>query len=151
MALFTILEPPDGRPEKVAVIKEGFSIPAMIFSALWALAHRMWIVAILLFTVTIVLQLCVSVFEFDGILVLCADLAVALLFGFEARALQILSLKRAGFSIAELVSADNEKSAELQYFLNRPNNVERNLAKSNKTILPVTSEHHDALGLFGSH
>jgi hypothetical protein len=150
MALFTILEPPDGRPEKVAVVPEGFSIRAAVFTIFWALWHRMWIIAVLLFVLSVSLELAARAFRLDPAIVTVSGLAVSLLFGFEARALQILSLKRAGYNVEGMISAESRESAELQYFSRRPAQTAQELPPL-ASSLPAMSQHHDALGLFGSH
>ena len=45
MALFTVLEPPDKKPERVAFVPEKFAGGALVFGFLWALWHRMWVIA----------------------------------------------------------------------------------------------------------
>ena len=52
MTIFTVLEPPDGNPERVAFVREGFSWSALLLTVLWAVWHRMWVVAALLFALT---------------------------------------------------------------------------------------------------
>lgn len=151
MALFTILEAPDGLPEKVAVIREGFSLPAAAFTMFWALWHRMWVVAVLLFAITVALELGAGAFRLDPMLVSAAGLAVSILFGFEARALRALSLSRAGYRNVGMISAESRESAELQYFTQRPAGQAPAPAAPQAPTRPAMSQHHDALGLFGSH
>lgn len=151
MALFTILEAPDGQPEKVAVIREGFSLPAAAFTIFWALWHRMWIVAVLLFLITVALELGAGALRLDPMLMSGAGLAVSLLFGFEARALQAVSLSRAGYRNVGMISAESRESAELQYFAQRYTGQAPAPAAPQISTRPAPGQHHDALGLFGSH
>ena len=55
MKIYTVLEPPDGKSERVAFVPEGFSWGALMFGLLWALWHRMWVVALLLFVLSLVI------------------------------------------------------------------------------------------------
>jgi hypothetical protein len=110
----------------------------------------MWIIAVLLFVLSVSLELAARAFRLDPAIVTVSGLAVSLLFGFEARALQILSLKRAGYNVAGMISAESRESAELQYFSRRPARTAQELPQI-ASSLPAMSQHHDALGLFGSH
>lgn len=145
MALFNILEAPDGQPERVAFIREGFSWGALIFTVLWALFHRMWVVAALLF----VIFTAVAVAEVRDLigpeLGAAINFAIALLFGFEARRLQSLSLERAGFRPTGLIEATSLEAAELSYFASRASAMSVPAAS---VRLPAHSA--DTLGIFGN-
>lgn len=143
MALFNVLEPPDGKPERVVFIREGFSWGALIFTVLWALFHRMWVVGAVLFSafalVAAAQALGLIVPQFANAL----QLAISLLFGFEARKLQAMSLERAGFTIAGLIEAANLEAAELSYFASR--------APLPVQVAPVRVPlQPDTLGIFGN-
>lgn len=150
MALFTVLESPSGRPDKVALIREGFSFWAAMFTVFWALSKRMWVVAVLLFAVFVGLALAQQMFRLDSMLLSATELAVSLIFGFQARTLQELSLTRAGYRAVSTVSANNHEAAELQYFASLATDAGP-LAVSTppRLMLPAVSPQHDALGLFG--
>jgi hypothetical protein len=49
MTIFTVLEPPDGKPDRVAFVPEGFAWGALIFTFIWALWQRLWVAAAVLF------------------------------------------------------------------------------------------------------
>lgn len=150
MALYTVLESPDGRPEAVVFEREGFCLWAAIFMIFWALWNRMWVVAILLFAFSAVLEVGAREFGLHPMLVAMTGSAVALIFGFEARTLHIMSLQRAGYRLAGIISAESAEAAELQYFAARPSGlpVEKATPPAPMSLRP---QHHDALGLFGSH
>ncbi len=50
MRVYTVhLPPPSSRPDTAPVaIREGFSLWALLFTGLWALYHRMWLIGIAL-------------------------------------------------------------------------------------------------------
>lgn len=119
MALFTVLEPPDGKPDRVAFIPEGFCWWAFGLTFLWALWHRMWVVTAILFAVFTALSLAV-VYEVLGPgLGSLLQFGLSLIFGFEAWRLKESSLLRAGFRRAGLIEASRFEAAELAYIAER--------------------------------
>lgn len=119
MKTYTVLEPPDGKPEKVAFIREGFSLGALLLTVVWALWQRMWVVAALLFGVTSLLTIATSTGFLGEGLASLLQFAIALLFGFEARSLQVRSLEAAGYRRSGLIQATRLEAAELAYFEGR--------------------------------
>ncbi|MFN4140638.1 DUF2628 domain-containing protein [Aestuariivirga sp.] len=119
MALFDVFEPPDGKLERVKFLPEGFSIGAFIFTVLWALWQRMWVVAALLFAGSAALTVPVSLGLLQPALGTLLQFTMALIFGFEARRLQALSLEKAGFRHSGLIEASRLEAAELAYFAKR--------------------------------
>lgn len=144
MALFTVFEHPNGDPNRTVFVKEGFSIAALIFTVLWALWHRMWVVAAILFVILTVLNLSVAQGGLDPTLAGVFETAVGILFGFEARRLRAMSLERAEFRNMGIVEGSNREAAELGYFNAKPR-VEDRIASTPRH--PVA---HDTLGLFGT-
>ena len=72
------------------------------------------------------------------------QLGLSLVFGFEARALHVASLKRAGFRETGLIEATTLEAAELEYF-------------SRRRLVATASRHtafiphaDDTLGIFGN-
>ncbi len=144
MALFNILEAPDGNPDRVVAVKEGFSAGALVFTVFWALWQRMWVVAAVLFALFAIIAFAVNALNFNPVAASVLQAAIALVFGFEARRLRIMSLERAGFHAKGLIEASNREVAELDYFMGR----QIHPAKVPPPILPPAS--HDTLGLFGN-
>jgi hypothetical protein len=145
MSLFNVLEPPDGKPDRVVFIQEGFSWAALVFTVFWALFHRMWVVATVLFAGVTGIAVAEAQDligpEFASIM----HFAISLLFGFEARRLKVLSLMRAGFTQAGLIEATSLEAAELAYFASRAPAV----AVASKPVrLPADTG--DTLGIFGN-
>lgn len=145
MALFNVLEPPDGNPQRVAFIREGFSWEALVFTVFWALFHRMWVVAALLFAGFAVIAVAEAWALIGPDLAGIMNFAIALLFGFEARKLQSLSLERAGFRQAGLIEATGLEAAELSYFASRAPAVPAPAAPLRMPAQPA-----DTLGIFGN-
>ncbi len=144
MKLFTVLEPPDGKLDRVAFIREGFAWAALAFTWIWALWHRMWVVAALFFALSALLSIAVKLELLGPGLAVTVNLAIALLFAFEARDLQVKSLERVGFRRAGLIQASTRDAAELAYFACRAP-IPPEPAPSR-----VRAAHDDTLGIFGN-
>jgi len=144
MTIYAVLEPPDGKPERVAFVPEGFSWGALLFSVVWALWHRMWIVAALLFALTTMLTVAAN-FEILGAgLAALLQAGIAVIFAFEARNLEVRSLERAGFQRSGLIHASSGNAAELTYFANRAP------VAAEPAVMQGRAGLHDTLGIFGN-
>jgi hypothetical protein len=119
MVLYTVLEPPDGKPDRVAFVPEGFAWGAFIFTTLWALWHRLWIVAAILFAIFAGLSAAVSLEVVGPGLGALLQFGISLIFGVVARQLQASSLEHAGFRWTGVISASCLEAAELTYFAGR--------------------------------
>jgi hypothetical protein len=144
MAHFTVLEAPDGNPDRITTVKEGFSAGALVFTVFWALWHRMWVVAVVLFVLFVAVASAVATQVLDPAVAGVLEAAIAVLFGFEARSLHLMSLERAGYRVVGLISTTSREAAELDYFMSR----RREQLKPPPPILPPAA--HDTLGLFGN-
>ena len=146
MAIFTILESPDANPDRVVLVREGFVFPAFLFTVLWALWHRLWVVAAVLFAAYVAIALAGEWFQWHWAIVSACEFGLALLFGLEAADLRVRALRRAGFRPAGLIQATNLQAAELDYFAG---------LRILRPTPPVPDyrphrAHEDTLGLFGS-
>ena len=141
MSIYTVLEPPDGKSERVAFVPEGFSWGALMFGLLWALWHRMWVVAMLLFALSAILSVATNLELLGPGFAALLQFGVGLIFAFEARSLQAKSLERVGFRRAALIQASNGDAAEHAYFSGRP---------AVSRPLQVRATPDDTLGIFGN-
>lgn len=142
MTIYTVLEPPDARPERVAFVADGFAFGALAFTFLWALWQRMWVVAAVLFAVSSTLTVATNLDLLGPGLATFLQAGIALLFAFEARALQVLSLERAGYRCTGLLQASNRDAAEVAYFASR--------SVSAPAFSRLRSLQDDTLGIFGN-
>lgn len=141
MRIYTVLEPPDGKTERVAFVPEGFSWGALLLGFLWALWHRMWVVALLLFALSATLSIASNLEMLGPGFATLLQFGIGLIFAFEARSLQAKSLERVGFRRVALIQASNVEAAERVYFsgclgVSRP--------------LPIRAAPDDTLGIFGN-
>ena len=123
---------------------EGFSWGAFVFTVLWALWQRMWVVGLLLFALTSGLAVAANLELIGPGLASLLQLAVALVFGFEGRNLLISSLEGSGYRRVGLIQASTEESAELAYFAERAPAPVQAAAPSRLRAMP-----EDTLGMFG--
>lgn len=144
MTIFTVLEPPDAKPERVAFVAEGFAWGALAFTFLWALWHRMWVVAAVLFAVSSMLTVATNLDLLGPGLAALLQSGIALVFAFEARALRVLSLERAGYRCSDLLQASDRDAAEIAYFAGRAPFVSPSASSRLRGL------HDDTLGIFGN-
>jgi hypothetical protein len=146
MAVYTGLVPPNGEPDKAIFLAEGFSWGAFFFTILWALWHRLWVIAGLLFLVFAALSVALSLKLVDPAVMLVIQLGLGLLLGFEAQQLRLLSLERAGYRQAALITASNQEAAELEYFSRLSSPVQDQKSAPAR----LRGEPADTLGIFGN-
>jgi hypothetical protein len=146
MAIFNILEPSDLNPDKVVLVREGFDAWALLLTVVWALWHRLWVVASLLFAAFVAIAVAEDWYHWHWGISLAAETGLAMVFGFEASRFRVQSLQRAGYRLTGLIQASSAAAAELQYFSGR--------APARLGSAPVSYRAHrgadDTLGLFGS-
>lgn len=144
MAIFTVLEPPDGKPDRAVFVPEGFSWAAAVFTFFWALWHRMWVLAALLFAVYAALTIAASQELINGILVSAIQFGLSFIIGLEGRGLRVMALERAGFRRSGLIQASQLEAAELAYFAGR----------APASPVPANARYRagldDTLGIFGN-
>lgn len=103
-------------PERdLVLVKEGFSWPALVFSVLWALWHRMWVAAAALVAVNAVLFGATHWIGLDAAGQLAIDVAVALIVGLVGNDLRRWSLGRAGYVEVDVVAGRNAEAAEQRF------------------------------------
>jgi hypothetical protein len=144
MALYTVLEPPDRKPEKVAFIPEGAAWGGFILTYLWAAWHRMWVVAAVLLALSAVLAVAVSLEVLNPWIGLVVQFGIALIFALEARQLQVMALERAGYRNAGLIEASCLEAAEVSYF------ATRSLPAAPPAPARFRAAPEDTLGIFGN-
>ncbi len=116
--------------EELKFIPDRFSILAFVFSLVWILYHRMWLVLLgYLATLLAVEVAAISVSE-DAALI--GMLAVSVVFGFEAQALRRWSLERKGWQTVGIAEGFDVEEAELRYAASR-------ISPSAKSTAPINS------------
>lgn len=113
---------------KFFVVKEGFSWSALVFTALWALWHRMWLAFVLLLAAGTALEFALALSGADDIAALSIGLGYALLVGYGANDWRRWSLARRGMAQMDIVSAADADVALHRY-------VDRNLGLASRRPL----------------
>ena len=97
-------------------VREGFSWGAFFFSTLWALWHRMWLTAFLIFAGSAALGVITDVLRLDPLTDSAAGFALALIIGWEANDWWRRSLARRGYVNAAIIAAPSRLEAERRFF-----------------------------------
>ncbi len=105
-----------GADSDVSLIKEGFCWPALLFSVLWALYHRLWLVLLALLALTSVLVALHLRFGLSGDVAAAGVLAPKLLLGLFGNDLRRGLLKLRGASFSGVVSGSDSGEAERRLF-----------------------------------
>lgn len=149
MAVFSVHNRPGAGPEEAIFVREGFSTAAFLFTVLWALWHRLWLVAAILLAIMAALAVAGPYLGLSEFLMGLVSLAVNLVFGFEARDLQARALVAAGYSEIGLSHGGNLDEAELRFF-HRLNSGPAVSTVPIVEIAPPRPYVPDTLGLFGN-
>lgn len=103
-------------PERFVFLRDGFHFWAFVLAPFWLLLHRLWLVFVGYCIVTVLIA---GFFYWTGApdrLEFLANVAVALLIGFEAATLRRWTLTRRGWTMLGFVVADNAERAERRFY-----------------------------------
>jgi hypothetical protein len=98
------------------LLKDGFSFSAFLFTGLWALWHRMWLVAALTFCGWILLEAALAFSAAADELGLIVRLAFCAFIGFGANDWLSATLVRRGYDLAGVVAAPRPDAALRRWF-----------------------------------
>jgi hypothetical protein len=123
MRIYTVHEPPfwivdnEALPGENAVfIREGFNWFALLLPLVWALWHRLWLVALGLLAAVAALSVIVELAGLGEWLEGLLGAAFAMIIGFEANDLRRLTLARRSWSPRGVVAGRGLGEAERRYF-----------------------------------
>ena len=136
MTTYSIFAKPEDRYAQDAIfVSDRFSWGGFVFTGLWALWNRMWIVG------AIVISVSLTGSALPPALQLLLSLAVSVLMGLHGNDLLAWSLARRGFREIGLCSGDSLEEAELRYYGD---------AAEIPSESSLALKDFDALGLFGA-
>jgi hypothetical protein len=124
MAVYTVHQPPLRKgentpdPTRFAFVRDGFYFWAFVFSLLWMLRHRLWLVAALFVLLTIVIEIGLRHAGVTSGWRTFVFVAIAFLVGLEGATLRRWTLKLRGYTDVGVVAADDEDEAERRFFVN---------------------------------
>ncbi len=105
------------RPYETAVfIPEGFNLKAFLFTELWALYHRMWVLAFVLTLIFVTIAFSGQHFGFSAGSMFVLQMGIRLMVGLEANdALRAVYEKR-GYVTADMVAAHTSLESEQRFY-----------------------------------
>ena len=104
------------RADKLAFVKEGFSLTAFFFGALWLIYQRMWIELAVYVAVFGALEWAAAANKQSAGMLGIAMFGLTVLFALEASDLRIAMLRRRGYKFAGVAIGRDRSSAELSFF-----------------------------------
>ncbi|MGO9399811.1 MAG: DUF2628 domain-containing protein [Xanthobacteraceae bacterium] len=122
MSVYTVHQPPlraseaAPKPERFIFVRDGFYFWAFLFSVLWMLWHRMWVILLVYVAVVVGLETALRYAGTSRPLLAFVGLLIALLVGIEAATLRRFKLARRGWNNVGVVSGDNLEDAERRFF-----------------------------------
>ena len=120
LKVYTVHVKPAGKdsPGDVVLVREGFSFWAFLFQMIWALYHRLWLVAGLFLLIGLGGEFLAQSLDLGPGAQLVLSLSVALLIGVEANNLRRWTLARRGYKETDVVAGYDLDEAEGHYFAN---------------------------------
>jgi Protein of unknown function (DUF2628) len=122
MSVYTVHQPPlrgterAPDPDRFIFVRDGFSIWAFLFSALWMLWHRLWLVLAIYVAVTAAIEMGLRYIGVSSAILAIVGLLISLLIGFEGATLQRFTLGRRGWKHIGVVGGDDMEDAERRFF-----------------------------------
>lgn len=149
MSTYVVMAPPEfndlaGDPlqsDRLAFVPDGFSVLAFLFSIIWMLVHRMWLVLLGYLGIALVVELLALAVSPEATAI--AAFVVSILFGFEAQALRRWSLERKGWRVVGIVDGVNRAEAELRFLHKAADHlapepvVQNDLQRTSPTPTPI--------------
>jgi Protein of unknown function (DUF2628) len=145
MAIYTVHNRLVGKDDPMFV-KDGFSWPGFVFTFIWLLYKRMWVVASVAAAAMFVASFLSSASANPGLMQSLFSLVMSMILGFEGNELQRWSLTRRGYRETALLQGDDPEEAELKYFADRTETTTAAGAAVVRAQPHVLAT--DALGLF---
>lgn len=121
MKTYLVFEPADGgknseTAEKIVFLREKFSWPALFFTPVWLLWHRLWIGFLAWLVAMFVIAVLAQMLGLNPTVTALALSLPSLIAGFEGSELRRRKLLRNGFADAGIVVADSVEDAEQRFF-----------------------------------
>jgi hypothetical protein len=118
MKTFTLHLPVDAHAgdrdalENAALVKDGFSFWAFVFTFLWFFWHRLWLAGLLVLVGVVGFGYALAALDVQPFAAGLAELLLAILVGLEANALRRWNYERNGRPVADVITAASREEAE---------------------------------------
>lgn len=121
MKTYLVFEPKNGvknseTAEKIVFLREKFSWPALFFTPIWLLWHRLWLGFVLWLAAMFVIGVLTQMLGLNPQMTALALWLPSLIAGFEAIELRRRKLIKKGFRDSGIVVADEIEDAEQRFF-----------------------------------
>ena len=115
MRTYTVHYRPGATETDIAVVKEGFSWGAFLFTALWALWHRLWLGFVALAVVLLAIDAAMELLALNEAIASIVGFVLSLLIGFGANDWRRRALERRGYVMGAVVAAQDADAALRRY------------------------------------
>ena len=102
--------------DRFVFVRDGFHAWAFLLGPVWLIRHRLWLVLIGYFALSVVGAVALALLHASAGTCLVVMLLIALLMGFEAASLRRWTLSGRKWRQLDVVVADDEESAERRFF-----------------------------------
>lgn len=124
MSLYTVHEPPHRaidrieRAEAMLFLKDGFDWSAFAMAPVWLLMNRLWLGLALYVAAALAIAAGANALELDPGWISLGIVGLHAIIGYEAHALQVMSLEQRGWVHAGSVMGASEPECERRFFEN---------------------------------
>ena len=101
--------------ENILVVKEGFCWPAFLFTMLWAIWQRLWLVAAGLLSISLITIFILDRLGADQSVILIIYFGITMVFGYHANDFRRTKLKQIGYLERGVVCGVTEDAAVWRY------------------------------------
>ena len=124
MASYVVMEPPEGDPsgERTVFIRDGFALFAFLFTFLWFLWNRLWLMALLFLAVFAASNWLTTSEEWSAV-GYALSLAASVLAGLEGPNMRVEKLLGKGWRQVAVIAADDRETAEAIHLPRRPEEI----------------------------
>jgi len=119
--------------DRIVFVRDGFHFWAAVASVIWLIWNRLWLALIGWVALMLAIDFGMAALGTGRSAILCVDLLLAVLMGFEAATLQRWTLSRRKWRQLDIVVADDEEAAERRFF-DRLTSRQRGLANDQWSV-----------------
>lgn len=118
MASYVVLTPPDGNEldERAVLIRDGFSLLALIVPVIWLLWNRLWFAAAMLLLLSVAIAIAISQIPSWSTVFTISSVMISLFVALEGNNWRIAKKERQGWQLRTVIDAPSHATAEEIYF-----------------------------------